>query len=36
MARERGTLPTVQDLIAAARKDGTVVNPKPKEVSADG
>jgi hypothetical protein len=36
MARERETLPTVQDLIAAARKDGTVVNPKPEEVSADG
>jgi hypothetical protein len=36
MAKERETLPTVQELIAAARKDGTVVNPKPEEVSADG
>jgi hypothetical protein len=36
MAREREALPSVQDLIAGARKDGTVVNPKPEEFSADG
>jgi hypothetical protein len=31
MAEERKTLPTVQDLIAKARKDGTVRNPKPPD-----
>jgi hypothetical protein len=35
-AREREALPSVQDLIASARKDGTVVNPKPEEFLADG
>lgn len=33
MARDRETLPTVQDLLAVARKDGTVVNPKPEEAA---
>jgi hypothetical protein len=32
MAKERETLPSVQDLLAQARKDGTLVNPKPEEV----
>ena len=34
MAKDRETLPTVQDLIAAARRDGTVVNPKQPEEAA--
>lgn len=33
MARDRETLPTVQDLLAVARRDGTVVNPKPEEAA---
>jgi hypothetical protein len=32
IARERETLPIVQDLIAGARKNGTLINPKPEEV----
>jgi hypothetical protein len=31
MAKERETLPSVQDLIASAREDGTLPNPKPLE-----
>lgn len=31
MAAGRETLPTVQDLLATARKDGTLPNPKPAE-----
>lgn len=31
MAEERKTLPTVHELLGKARKDGTIVNPKPVE-----
>lgn len=33
MAAERETLPTVQELLADARADGTLVNPKPEETA---